>query len=114
MPLPRPPSPAVPAPKAAPSSPQVASTGTFSLGASVPTAEGELDEATHFREVYEQYIATRRECNEATEGLTYEKFEGTLIKTRDQVLAKHPAKGVRFTVYVKEGKAALKASPLKK
>ncbi len=105
--------PAMPTPKLATATP-AATPATMSMPVS-PAADGaEFDEAAHFREVYEQYVAQRRDCGEATEGLSYEKFEGTLIKTRDQVLAKHPAKAVRFTVYVKEGKAALKASPLKK
>jgi hypothetical protein len=80
---------------------------------SEPAADG-FDEATHFREVYAEYLSLRRECGENSDGLSYDKFENTLIKTRDQVLQKHPAKGVRFTVYVKEGKAALKAAPLKR
>lgn len=80
---------------------------------SEPAADG-FDEATHFREVYAEYLSLRRECGENSDGLSYDKFENTLVKTRDQVLQKHPAKGVRFTVYVKEGKAALKAAPLKR
>ncbi|HKU38442.1 MAG TPA: MXAN_5187 family protein [Polyangiales bacterium] len=81
--------------------------------ASTPAADG-FDEATHFREVYAEYLTLRRECGENSDGLSYDKFENTLVKTRDQVLSKHPGKGVRFTVYVKEGKAALKAAPIKK
>jgi hypothetical protein len=77
-------------------------------------AAEEFDEPAHFRETYDQYIATRKECGEATEGLTFEKFQVTLTKTRDQVLAKSPGKSVRFSVYVKDGKAALKASQSKK
>jgi hypothetical protein len=72
------------------------------------------EEAMHFREVYTEYLSLRKECGESTDGLSYEKFENTLTKTRDQVLTKHPAKSVRFTVYVKEGKAALKAAPVKR
>lgn len=72
------------------------------------------DQANHFREVYAQYLSVRKDCGEPTDGLSYEKFELTLNKTRDQVLQKHPAKDVRFTVYVKEGKAALKAAPVKR
>jgi hypothetical protein len=79
----------------------------------VPTNGAAADEATHFREVYTQYLSVRKECGEATDGLSFEKFQNTLTKTRDQVLSKHPAKGVRFTVYVKEGKAALKAAAVK-
>lgn len=78
-----------------------------------PAADAAGDEDTHFRETYEQYVATRKECGEATESLTFEKFSVTLRKTRDQILGKHGGKSVRFTVYVKAGKAALKASPVK-
>jgi hypothetical protein len=81
--------------------------------AAADAADG-FDEGTHFREVYAEYLTLRRECGENSDGLSYDKFENTLVKTRDQVLAKHPAKAVRFTVYVKEGKAALKAAPIKK
>jgi hypothetical protein len=77
-------------------------------------ANDSSDEAMHFREVYAEYLIMRKECGESTDGLSYEKFESTLNKTRDQVLTKHPAKSVRFTVYVKEGKAALKAAPVKR
>jgi hypothetical protein len=80
-------------------------------------ANDSSDEAMHFREVYAEYLTLRRECGENSDGLSFDKFQNTLVKTRDQVLSKHPAKGVRFTVYKKEGKAgptaALKAAPLK-
>jgi len=100
----------VPAP--APANTVVAAPEPAPVRASVPAADG-FDEATHFREVYAEYLTLRRECGENSDGLSYDKFENTLVKTRDQVLSKHPAKGVRFTVYKKEGKAALKAAPLK-
>ncbi|HEX4351634.1 MAG TPA: MXAN_5187 C-terminal domain-containing protein, partial [Polyangiales bacterium] len=80
----------------------------------VHVANDNDEEAMHFREVYTEYLSLRKECGESTDGLSYEKFENTLTKTRDQVLSKHPAKSVRFTVYVKEGKAALKAAPVKR
>jgi hypothetical protein len=37
----------------------------------------------------------------------------TLRKTRDQIVEKQGVKSVRFSVQVKEGKAALKAQPIK-
>jgi hypothetical protein len=79
-----------------------------------PDTAGDLDEEAHFKEVFEQYLVTRKECGESTEGLSYEKFSVTLRKNRDQILSKHEARAVRFTVYVKQGKASLKASPIKK
>jgi hypothetical protein len=60
----------------------------------------------HHQEVYKNFLATRQQCGEPTEGLSYEKFKPKLLTLE----AKHPGKKVRFTVYVKDGKAALKAS----
>ncbi|HVZ31893.1 MAG TPA: MXAN_5187 C-terminal domain-containing protein, partial [Polyangiaceae bacterium] len=72
------------------------------------------DEEAHFREVFSKFVAMRQQCGERTEDLTYERFLGTLQKHRDQILQSRPdAKGVKFTVYAKEGKAALKAAPRK-
>jgi hypothetical protein len=72
------------------------------------------EEESHFREVFTKFTAMRQQCGEPTQELTYERFLGTLHKHRDQILQSRPdAKGVRFTVYAKEGKAALKAAPRK-
>ncbi len=69
------------------------------------------DEEAQFRQVFEEFVATKRECGESTAGLTFERFSQTLRKNRDAIISKHGAKGVRFTVYKKNGKAALKATP---
>jgi hypothetical protein len=71
------------------------------------------DEATEWRRVYEEFVQLKKECNEATEGISFEKFKNTLRKNRDQLLQRHACKSVRFSVYVKDGKAALKASPVR-
>ena len=76
-------------------------------------ASDQDDEEKHWRDVYEQFVALKKECGEATAGLTFDKFAQTLKKNRDAIVSRHAAKRVRFTVYKKEGKAALKATPLK-
>ncbi len=73
----------------------------------------EAEQEAHYREVFDQFVSTKKQCNEATSGLTFDKFVVTLRKNREQIVAKHGAAKVRFTVYVKEGKAALKATPIK-
>lgn len=75
-------------------------------------AEANEDEA-HFKEVFEQFVALKTECGEPTAGLTLDKFKQTLRKNREAIVSKHGAKTVRFTVYKKDGKAALKATPVK-
>jgi len=80
------------------------------IEASAPAVEGE---ETHFREVFDQFVAMQKECGAPVTGLTFDKFVRKLHAARDQVMKRHNASQVRFTVYVKEGRAALKASPVK-
>lgn len=70
------------------------------------------DEA-HFHEVFQDFASTRERCGEPADGLTYEKFAMKLRKNRDQLTQKYSCRTVRFQVYVKDGKAALKATPVK-
>ena len=67
----------------------------------------------YFKQVFDQFIAVKRNCGESISGLTYEKFTEKLIRNRDDLMAKTGCREVRFTVYVKDGKAALKATPVK-
>ena len=67
----------------------------------------------YFKSVYDQFVAVKQSCNESTSGLNYQKFSEKLIKNRDDLMSKTGCKEVRFTVYVKDGKAALKATPVK-
>ncbi len=70
------------------------------------------DEA-HYKEVYEKFVQTRIECGEDTSDLSYDRFVAKLLKNRQQIIEKHKAKSVRFQVYVKDGKAALRALPVR-
>jgi len=63
--------------------------------------------------VFREFIATRERCGEPADGLTYDKFVAKLRKNREQLVQKYACRTVRFQVYVKEGKAALKATPVK-
>ena len=52
-------------------------------------------------------------AKEPTDGLTFEKFQQTLKKNRDALMQRHGCKRVKFSVYVKEGRASLKATPVR-
>jgi hypothetical protein len=81
---------------------------------SVPEpAGGEYDELADWRHVYEDFLALKKQCGEDTSTLTFEKFKGTLQRNKDALVQRHNCTRVKFTVYEKEGKAALKASPVK-
>ena len=78
----------------------------------VPRTRSGPDEE-HFHEVYLDFVAQRERCGESADGLTYERFATKLRKNRDQLISKYSCRTVRFQVYVKDGKAALKATPVK-
>jgi hypothetical protein len=67
----------------------------------------------YFKQIFDQFIAVKRSCNEPIAGLVYERFAEKLVKNRDDLMLKTGCREVRFTVYVKDGKAALKATPVK-
>ncbi|GHG81124.1 MXAN_5187 family protein [Comamonas sp. JC664] len=72
-----------------------------------------LSDEQHFQDVFREFVSTRERCGEAADGLTYDKFVQKLRKNKEQLVQKYACKTVRFQVYVKEGKAALKATPVK-
>ena len=71
------------------------------------------DEGAEWLQVYEEFLRTKKECGEPTDGLTFDKFRQTLRKNRDALIQRHGCKRVKFSVYVKEGRASLKATPVK-
>ncbi len=71
------------------------------------------DPAAEWQAVYQEFIRTKQQCGEPTEGLTFEKFQQTLKKNRDALMQRHGCKRVKFSVYVKEGRASLKATPVR-
>jgi hypothetical protein len=71
------------------------------------------DENAEWLTVYQEFIRVKRQCGEPTDGLTFEKFSLTLRKNRDQLVERHKCKRIKFSVYIKEGRASLKATPTK-
>jgi hypothetical protein len=104
---------AVTAPVAAPA-PVLTRAATVAAVAAPVAASGiEVDEETHWQQVFQDFLRTRTSCGEASEGLTYERFRQKLEGNKAQLVSKYGCKTVRFQVYVKDGKAALKATPVK-
>ena len=91
----------------------VAQVPTDLLAAAAPKSDITPQDEAHYREVYDKFVDTRQECGEDISDLTYDRFVQKLLKNRQQILEKHKAKSVRFQVYVKDGKAALRALPVR-
>jgi hypothetical protein len=78
----------------------------------VPYDEHEEEDA-HFRHVFDDFVDAKRACGESLVGLTQPKFLQKLRDNKAALVAKHGCRTVRFSVYVKDGKAALKATPIR-
>jgi hypothetical protein len=100
----------MPAPMAAHNQTQPLSLDDDILGGGAPSQPGP---DAYFQQVYDQFVSVKKSCGENTSGLTFQKFAEKLVKNRDDLKAKTGCREVRFTVYVKDGKAALKATPVK-
>lgn len=62
--------------------------------------------------VFQEYIEMRRQLGEPTQGLTFDKVFDRLRAHRADLLKKYNCRRVDFQVYVKDGKAAIKARPV--
>jgi hypothetical protein len=60
------------------------------------------------REIYSQYVQSRRDRNESTAGITFEKLADSLRTQADKLREKHAAKRVDYEVVVKDGKTLIK------
>lgn len=106
------PTPVPSAPQGAPIAAEMDDETTTNLAEDPKTAAIDPDEA-HMRQVFSDYVQTRTRCGEPTVGLTLEKFRGKLEANKQQLTAKYGCRTARFSVYVKDGKAAIKATPVK-
>jgi hypothetical protein len=89
----------------------VAATALFQ--AATPPAAAEQSDEEHWRAIHAEFLRVRAQCGEPVEGLGYERFKPKLEKNKLQLIEKHGCRTVRFSVYVKDGKAALRATPVK-
>ncbi|HLL01503.1 MAG TPA: MXAN_5187 family protein [Myxococcaceae bacterium] len=104
---------APPVPWNEPSSPAIPLPGAAYQSAPGSSADAFSEEEFHFQEVFREFVLTRERCMEAADGLTYDKFVQKLRKNKEQLMSKYACRTVKFQVYVKENKAALKATPVK-
>ncbi len=78
-----------------------------------PPMSSGSQEDVHFREVFDKFLQTKKQCGESLAGLTVDKFTEKLRKNTSDLKGRYNCSSVRFQVYVKNGKTALKATPIK-
>lgn len=67
---------------------------------------------THFQQVYRDFSDLKRKCGDV-DSVSFERFASKLRDNRRQLMQRLSCKDVKFVVYMKDGKAAVKASPIK-
>lgn len=68
---------------------------------------------SYFRGIYDEFVQTKMAVGESVENFTFEKFARKLAKNTEDLKQRPGVKDVEFSVYVKDGKAALKAKVIK-
>jgi hypothetical protein len=82
-------------------------------GEVLSTSAVEGPEAAEWRNVFSEFLRVRKQCNQDIESLNFERFKAKLEVSKNNLLAKHHCKTVRFLVQIKDGKAAIKAIPVR-
>jgi len=72
-----------------------------------PASSGDLP-ADRVRQIYSQYVETKRKQNEPTTAITYEGVAKSLRESTARLKEKHGGKSVDFEVAVKDGKTILR------
>jgi hypothetical protein len=72
------------------------------------TKEGENLSEERVRQIYNQYVDTKRSQQESTASFTYENLAKSLRDSSEKLRQKHRGKSVDFEVAVKDGKTILR------
>ena len=67
----------------------------------------------HAEEVFNNFKSLKMAFGGNTENMVFDKFYEKLKSNRLALMAKHQCSDVRFEAYEKDGRAALKATPVK-
>jgi hypothetical protein len=87
---------------------------TASTVAVMPGSHSESDsEEAHYQMVYREYMNLRNRCGQSTTDPTFERFALQLDQSRQKLVDQWNCRTVRFQVYEREGKAAVKATPVR-
>jgi len=76
-------------------------------------AQGSVPGQEPGSDLFDSYVAARQATGQGAEGLTKDKLEALLQKQQAQICKQYGVAKVNFRVVVEEGKAKLKATPVR-
>ena len=65
------------------------------------------------QDLFDSYVSAREACGQGSAGITREKLDALVAKQSAQLRARSGCQEVKFRVVVENGKAKLKASPVR-
>ncbi|MCA9692170.1 MAG: hypothetical protein KC636_21390, partial [Myxococcales bacterium] len=74
-----------------------------------PSSKDDAEREAYYQNVFEEFIKFKVENNEPIDNFTYEKFAQKLRGNTANLMKRPDVKDVQFSVYLKDGKVALKA-----
>jgi HAMP domain-containing protein len=92
---------------------EAAPAAATSTSDAAPSPARDDEDEPHWRSVYANFVRLRGETGEPAESLSFDRFRARLERNREQLKEKHAARTVRFHPYLKDGKVALRATPVK-
>jgi hypothetical protein len=78
-----------------------------------PKASSRPGKAEGKSDLFERYLEARQACGQGAEGVTREKLQALLAKQEKQIRERFGVAKVNFRVVVEDGRAKLKASPVR-
>lgn len=64
-----------------------------------------------YEQLFREFVSTRRKCGESVDKVTLASFTRKLEKTEAAVKSRYECQTVKFEIYVKNGRAAIRATP---
>lgn len=92
-----------------PKPPPVSSASTN--GARPGAGNGDID--GDLKNVFDKFVATKKQCNESTSGISFDSMKKTLEAQKRKLATERGIKNVDLKVYVKDGKARIALTPKK-
>lgn len=99
--------PMTPAPPSQPSEPAPSISLPNDSGTDYPMEEN------HMRKVFQDYLDMRKSCGEPTQNIQWDSFVELLRNQKASILQQYSCRDVQFYVQEKDGRASLKATPVK-
>jgi hypothetical protein len=78
------------------------------LGLAEELEPGEMD----YQAIYQEFVAAKRSLGESVEGLSFDRFAEKLRQNRSELIQRNSCTTVKFSVYIKDGRAAIRATPM--